>query len=118
MRIGTDKSAAAKQYTAEIACNDHAHIGKPTLLQHIENRHTSRSLRLAVVGISGNIVLTEDVSVDIVLSLAVLCLYGIDELDCFVICFNRGDIADELRTFFNEGGFGRFRNCEIIHNFS
>ena len=73
MGIRSYKTSAAEKNSAEIACYNNADIGKSTLLQNIENRHTCRTLRFAVIGISGNIVVSEDIGVYIMLCLAMLC---------------------------------------------
>lgn len=104
--VGTDKSAAAEKYSAEIACHNAADIGELFLLQDVQNGNARSALRLAVVGVSGSIALTQDIGVNVMSCLAVFCPYLIDKVHSFVVCVNGLDIADKFGALFDKGIFG------------
>ena len=116
MGIGSHKSAAAEKYTAKIARYNNADIGKSAFFQYIKNRNTCSALRFSVVGISGNIILAEDIRIHIMLGFSVLGFDRIDKCYSFVISPDRGDIADKLRAFFYERSLCVCGNSEIVHN--
>ena len=85
------------------------------LLQHVKNGNPGSALRLAVVGISGNIILAQDIRINVVFSLSVFSFDRVDEIHGFLVGFHGSNITDEFRALFYEGGFCRLGNCIIIH---
>ena len=110
------KGADPEKYASEIAGDNDAYIGETALPQNIKNGHTGSALRFAVIGITGNIVLAEDICVNVVLSLAVLGFYGIYKGYSLVISSDRGDISDEFGAFFYKRSLSVCGNSEIVHN--
>lgn len=104
--IGSHKTAAPKQYAPEITCYNAAHIGQPFLAEDFKNGHACGSLGLAVVAVSGNAAVSENVCVDIVGRLAVQCAYLVYESHRFLVCFNVADIADKFGLFLGKGSLG------------
>ena len=49
MGICSHKSAAAEEYTAEVARYNNTDIGKPAFFKYIKNRNACSALRLSVV---------------------------------------------------------------------
>ncbi len=95
-------SPSAEQDSAEVSGYNDADIGQTSLFQDVEHRHTGSALRFAVVRIPGNIILSEDIGVNVVFSLAMLGFYGIHEFHSLVIGGDGGDIADKLRVFLDK----------------
>ena len=112
-RVGVcpHETAAPEEYPSEVACHDDTHICQTALFQHIEHRYAARALRLAVVGVSGNIVLADYVGIDIVSCLAVLSLYGVHKLHRLVIISDGSDMPDKFRALFDKRSLCRFRDC-------
>jgi hypothetical protein len=75
MGIGSDKSAATEENPSEISGNYDTYIGKFTLTEYVKYGDSSRSLWFAVVGITGNIRVTQDICVDVVLGFAMVRFY-------------------------------------------
>ena len=65
------QTAAAQQNAAKITGDHTTDIGEILFLQDIQDGNASRSLRLAVIGITGHMVFPQDISINIVSGFAV-----------------------------------------------
>ena len=102
MRICSDKSAAAEQDASEITCYNNAYIGKSALFQDFKYRHTACTLRLAIIGITGDVILPENICVDVMLCFTVLGFDRVYKIDRFIVGSDRSDMSYKLGTFFDE----------------
>ena len=114
MGICPHQSSAAKKYAAEISGDNAANVRQPLLAQHLENRHASSSLRLAVVAVPCYAAVSEDIGIYVVSCLSVPASYLVDKSHCFLIALGMGDVADELRLLFNKRRFGISANGIIV----
>ena len=116
LRVCPHKSVRTQQHAAEIPRHHNAHIGQTGFLKHIEHRHSASALRLAVVGVASCVLVTQDISIDIVPCLAVLRAYALDERNSFVSSLYRRNVPDKFAFLFNKAVLRFLINGLVAHS--